>query len=256
MSFDLGGETFGILGGAVIAAIFFLAGVVKGAAAFGVPTVSMPFLVLLMPVPTAASLLVVPILVSNLVQGFQMRHGAPILKRIWPLLVVLPIMLFFSSHMINVVDSDILFALVGSLIVLLVILQLANRIPPVPTGWTTPLLAGSGMVAGLLGGVTSFYAFPSLQLFLALRLAQAEFVFAACSMFIVGALALGAGYTDLGLLSQGDAFLMSFLVIPPLLAGQQLGLWLVRRGSADRFKKIALAVLFLLGLSMVVRGVI
>ncbi|HEX4329959.1 MAG TPA: sulfite exporter TauE/SafE family protein, partial [Burkholderiales bacterium] len=54
--------------GALVAAVFLLAGLVKGVIGLGLPTLSMALLALWMPPVEAAALLIVPSLVTNLWQ--------------------------------------------------------------------------------------------------------------------------------------------------------------------------------------------
>jgi uncharacterized protein len=253
MTFEMGGETLGIVSAVLIAAIFFLAGVVKGAAAFGIPLVTMPLLAQLVPVPTAAALVVISILVSNIVQVVQMRHAAGVLRLLWPLYLVLPLTLVVSARLIKVLDPAVLFLLVGVMIELFVALQITRRLPPIPPKLCTPLLSASGLIAGIVGGATSFFAFPSIQIFLALGLAPAEFVFATSAMFVVGSIALGAGYATVGLLPQTE-LVVSALAVLPLLVGQQLGQRLSQHGSATRFRRVVMALMVFMGISMIARG--
>src|SRR3546814_5359652 len=68
-----------------VAAVFLLAGVVKGVVGLGLPTISMALLALFMPPAPAAALLVVPSLITNLWQARPIHTLAPLLRRIGPL---------------------------------------------------------------------------------------------------------------------------------------------------------------------------
>src|SRR6202035_5747013 len=70
-----------------IAGIFILAGFVKGVVGLGLPAISMGLLALVMPPADAASILVVPTVVTNI---WQMAAGPslkPIIARLWPLIL-------------------------------------------------------------------------------------------------------------------------------------------------------------------------
>ncbi len=251
---ELGGETIG--GGAVIAmaAIFFLAGLVKGGVAFGVPTVTVPLLAQLLPVRTAAALCVVPIVVSNAVQVAQTRQAAGVIRRLWPLVLTLPVTLAVSVRLIASLDAAVLYILIGSLVLVFVLLQLTGRMPPIPPKAERRVLAVSGVVSGVLGGATSFFAFPSLQVFLALGLAPAEFVFATSAMFTLGSSVIGAGLAAFGLLG-GSELIISIAALVPLLIGLQIGQALARRLSITMFRLLVLVVLAITGASMIARGI-
>lgn len=250
---ELGGAAIGIGGAVAMAAIFFLAGLVKGTVAFGLPLVAVPLLAQLMPLPTAAALSILPIIASNLVQAVQTRRAAGVLRRLWPLFLALPVTLAVSVRLIAALDAKVLSLLVGALVEIFVLLQLTGRMPAISPKAERPVLALSGVAAGVLGGATSFYAFPSLQVFLAMRLAPLEFVFATSAMFVVGSLVLGAGFAALGLL-RGNELVASLAALAPLLLGLQIGQALRRRLSIPAFRVFVLAFLALTGASMIWRG--
>ena len=66
-------------------AVFALAGVVKGVVGLGMPTVSMALLALLMPAGQAAAWLLLPSLVTNVVQMRPVAALMPVLRRLWPM---------------------------------------------------------------------------------------------------------------------------------------------------------------------------
>jgi len=66
-----------------IAAVFALAGLVKGAIGLGLPTISMGLLAVAMPPMQAAALLTVPSLVANLWQRLAGRALAVVARRLW-----------------------------------------------------------------------------------------------------------------------------------------------------------------------------
>lgn len=252
-TFTLGGQAFGLAGLALVAAAFFLAGLVKGAAAFGVPIITLPLLVHLMPVPTAAALVIIPAIVSNIVQAAQSREAAGVLRVIWPLLAALAVALALSVRLIQVLDAAALYLLIGLLIEAFVILQASGRIPPVSAAARKPLLVASGLIGGVVGGATSFYAFPALQLMLALGMTPVQFAFATSIMFICGSSVLGLGFATIGTLGSGELAL-SIAAIAPLMVGLWLGQAIVRRVSVVWFKRFVLVLMVFMGLSMIRRG--
>src|SRR5256885_17063300 len=67
---------------AAAVAVFGLAGVVKGVVGLGLPTVSMALLALFMPAGQAAAWLLLPSLVTNVVQMRAMPSLRPLLRRL------------------------------------------------------------------------------------------------------------------------------------------------------------------------------
>uniref|UniRef100_UPI00197E0F4A TSUP family transporter n=1 Tax=Burkholderia sp. Ac-20379 TaxID=2703900 RepID=UPI00197E0F4A len=76
---------------AIVVAVFAVAGLVKGMIGLGLPTVAMGLLTLAMPPAAAASLLVVPSLVTNVWQLARGPAFGALLRRLWPLLAGLAV---------------------------------------------------------------------------------------------------------------------------------------------------------------------
>ncbi len=70
----------------VIAATFFSAGLVKGVTGMGLPTVAMGILGGLLSPLAAASLLIVPSLLTNVWQLMAGMNVMPILRRLWTMM--------------------------------------------------------------------------------------------------------------------------------------------------------------------------
>src|ERR1700754_4740886 len=67
----------------IVMLTFFLAGIVKGVAGMGLPTVAMGVLSAIMPPVSAASLLVIPSFVTNFWQLFTGPNFLALIKRLW-----------------------------------------------------------------------------------------------------------------------------------------------------------------------------
>ena len=64
-----------------VALTFLLAGAVKGIIGMGLPTVSLALLTIVVGLPQAMALLLVPSFVTNVWQGLSGGHGRAILRR-------------------------------------------------------------------------------------------------------------------------------------------------------------------------------
>ena len=70
-----------------IAAVFLLAGFVKGVIGLGLPTVSMGLLAVTMPPSQALAIVIVPAVITNIWQTFVGPYLRDIIRRLWPLLI-------------------------------------------------------------------------------------------------------------------------------------------------------------------------
>src|SRR5438445_7820753 len=71
----------------LIAAVFLIAGFVKGVVGLGLPTVSMGLLAVSMAPSRAIAIVIVPAIVTNIWQTFVGPHLRDILSRLWPLMI-------------------------------------------------------------------------------------------------------------------------------------------------------------------------
>lgn len=94
-----------------IAGIFLVAGAVKGVVGLGLPTVSLALLTLVVDLPGAMALLLVPSLTTNLWQAMLGGNGRVLLIRLWPFLVMAAVTVWVGASAltrINLVLSSIL----------------------------------------------------------------------------------------------------------------------------------------------------
>src|SRR5579863_10271409 len=70
----------------LVAAVFALAGFVKGAIGLGLPTIAMGLLAIVMPPVEAAAILILPSLLTNIWQMIAGPSLSSILWRLWPMM--------------------------------------------------------------------------------------------------------------------------------------------------------------------------
>nr|WP_312989998.1 sulfite exporter TauE/SafE family protein [Comamonas koreensis] len=236
----------------LLTATFLFAGMVKGVTGMGLPTVAMGLLGTVMPPAMAATLLVVPSLVTNVWQLFSGGAVAALVRRLWPMLAAMVIGTVGGSALLVRVDPRWSgFALGSALIVYAVyaLLAPALSIPRALEAWLSPLV---GLVTGMVTGATGVFAMPAVPYLGALGLHKDELVQALGLSFSISTLALAAG------LLANDAFRLSQLglsslsVIPALL-GMWLGTRVRARISPQRFRQCFLLLLLVLGLELASR---
>src|SRR5581483_227204 len=84
-----------------IAAVFLLAGFVKGVIGLGLPTVSMGLLAVAMAPAHALAIVIVPAILTNLWQTFAGPYLLAIVKRLWPLLLGLVAGIWLNADMMT-----------------------------------------------------------------------------------------------------------------------------------------------------------
>jgi uncharacterized membrane protein YfcA len=234
----------------VVALVFLLAGACKGLIGLGLPTISIGLLALIMPPAEAATLLILPSLITNIAQASG-PHLAGLLRRLWPMLVALLPGTLAGSYVITAGSAALPFLGLSLLAyagwgLLSPPLQLARaleRRSAVPVG-----LAG-----GLVTGATGVFVVPVVPWLTALGLPRDVLVQALGLGFLASTISLGAA---LGMQGQVTAELAggSALALVPALAGQWLGARLRSRVPPPLFRRIFFVALLALGAQLAWRG--
>lgn len=238
----------------LLALIFMASGTVKGLSGFGMPFIAVPgaTIVLNVPISQAIAWVLVSGVATNTVQLIQTRREWRVLREVWPLVVTVLVGMTLSVQLLSVLDSRLTTLILGAVMVLSVGAQLWRGWVILPERRIFAMVTG-GAVAGLFGGLTSFYGFPSLQVLVASGLRKDTFIFAASFLLFSGTLVLAAGLGSQGLMTPLDALISAILLVPALI-GMALGQRLRRALSPEKFTRVVLFVLLATGLSLVVRS--
>lgn len=243
-------DTFTIL---VIAAAFVLAGLSKGVIGFGLPLISVPICASVVSVPLAIALTAAPILLSNIYQAFQGGRQGLVTRRFWPLLVTLVVGVLAGAQVLTRADHNTIAVVVGTLLLVFVAAQLFDIKPNIPERAERRLNPVIGIVAGLLGGVSSMFGPIAITYLVALRLPKDMFISTIGVFYLFGIVPLYATLVVNGVISR-DEIIGSVLVCIPLYAGLFFGTWLRDHISQALFQKALMVGLVLISLNLIRRG--
>src|SRR4029078_5338885 len=127
---------------AVATSTFVLAGFVKGVVGLGLPTVAMGLLAIVMTPAQAASLLVVPWLLTNVWQATG-PVLVPLVRRLWPMLLGICLGTWLGRGLLTADDGTRASVGLGVVLVLYGILGLPSVeffLPPSLEPWLSPLI--------------------------------------------------------------------------------------------------------------------
>jgi len=232
-----------------IGGVFVIAGGVKGMAGLGLPTVAMGLLSLALPASQAASLLLLPSLVTNVWQALAGPALARLTRRL-------------CAMWLGVVAGT-LFGILPSLgagaeagkgwlgVVLIAygawgLLRPPLDLTPAQERWLGPL---AGYVTGAITAATGVFVVPAVPYLQALRLSKEELVQGLGLSFTVSTFALAGHLYRAGGL-DGSGLSLSAAAVVPALAGLWLGERLRRRMSDRTFRIGFYVALMLLGGAM------
>lgn len=241
--------------GTLIAATLalFLAATVKGFVGMGLPTVALALMTLVLDPRLAISLILVPMLVSNLWQAVRGEPVTQVARRYWRFAVALAVCVAFSVWLTRSASDRLLLFTLGAIIVVFTGLSWKNLIPEVPQRLSHPFEFGMGALGGLIGGMTAAWAGP-IAIFLATkRVPRDAFVQATGFLIAAGSLPLMLTYFAVGHVN-GELFVASFLLLLPTFAGFSLGEALRKRTDPELFRRVFLLVFLGLGLNLLYRA--
>jgi len=233
--------------------VFLLAGTVKGVIGLGLPTVAMGLLALVMPPAEAAALLVVPSLVTNLMQLRPWSALPAMLRRLGGMQAGVCAGTLVGAWGLGAPAGEWAGVALGGALVAYAIWGLSGArlsMPAAAEAWAGPLV---GALTGLVTAATGVFVLPAVPYLQALGLQRDELVQAMGVSFTVSTLALAVGLSAQGAYSMSTAA-SSLAMQLPALAGMALGRWLRCRLSPALFKTFFFVGLALLGAHMVVRG--
>lgn len=236
-----------------IAATFFAAGATKGISGMGLPTVSMGLLGLFMPPASAAALLVLPSLLTNVLQCLG-RHFLAICAVLWPMWLGI-----FAGALLTPLPSlasgaATVRAGLGALLIAYAAYGLAR--PAVTLRLRRPmLLATALLVGGLTGALTAatgVFIVPMVMFLQMLAFEKERMVQALGLSFTVCTLALGV---SLGWKASWQAWssVEGGLALACAFAGMGLGVRLRERISAAGFRTMLFVVFGVLGLALIAK---
>ena len=237
---------FGLI---VIAAILFVAGTTKGMIGIGLPTVAIPLLSIVLPLPTAVAALAIPVLITNLAQAFGADRIGAAFRVLWPTLAGTAGGIMIGVRLLTCLSPDILKPVIGvALIGVATLMFLAPRLH-CPDRFATIASPIAGIGSGILGGLAGQSA-PIMSLYLLSRGITGNRFVQYCSLYLIfSSIGLTLALGSAGAISWGGATVSTACSIPILL-----GMWVGRRVRAGipeaLSRKLVLGMVVLGGLSM------
>jgi uncharacterized protein len=229
-----------------IAAIFVLAGFVKGAIGLGLPSVSMGLMAIVMTPGQAAAMVVVPSLVTNFWQMVAGPHFQALVKRLGGLLIAACVGTWLGAGWLTGPYAHYGVIALGLLLIIYAVISLAAVRISVSRDkevWLGPL---AGLISGLLTAATGVFVIPAIIYMQGIGLEKEELVQALGLSFTVSTIALSFNLIAAGVLNfslAGNAVAALCAAIVGMWIGQALRL----RLDQATFRRWFFIALLLLG---------
>lgn len=236
-----------------VAAVFVLAGTVKGVIGLGLPTVSMGLLAIVLPPVEAAALLIVPSLLTNVWQMFGGPCLGRLVRRLAPMQIGIIAGTWAGAGWLAGDYAGLGSAALGIALVLYALTGLANvrfAIPPQAQLWLGPL---TGAVTGLITAATGVFVIPAVPYLQAIGLEKEELVQALGLCFTVSTVALAVNLSSVVAPSTSLALAASGALAMALI-GMGLGQVLRQRMHPTTFRRCFFGGLLALGIYLAARA--
>lgn len=238
---------------ALICAAFLIGGGVKGMLGLGLPLTAVALMSTFLDLRMAIPLLVIPVIVTNIWQGFRGDQMAAILRRYWTLFGCSCIGIWLGTVALFRIDPAILITTLGVVVCVFTVINLFALRLTVPARSMVFLSPAVGLFSGVLSGTTGSLGAPVVMYFQALGLPKDTFVQALGLQFLITAAVWMVALVEQGAL-KGPGFAISALAVAPAAVGMVAGQWLRNRLSQERFSTWVYAFLFLVGLNLIRKG--
>ena len=231
-----------------IAAVFLLAGFVKGVIGLGLPTVSMGLLAVTMPPAQALAIVIVPAVVTNIWQTFVGPYLRDIVRRLWPLMIGTAIGIWLNRGIADRPLCALVAIALGLLLVVYATIGLgkfAFTVARRDEKWVGGIV---GVATGVISAATGVQVIPSMPFMQAIGMEKDELVQALGVFFTVATLGLTIDLHHIRTIDGGDRAsgrgsdgLLSF-------AGMFIGQAVRGRMPAEAFRRWFLIAMIFLGL--------
>lgn len=238
----------------LIGAVFLSAGIVKGVSGMGLPTFSIALLGLVIPPATAATLVLLPSLITNVAQCLG-PNTRTLLRRLWPLWLGSAAATLFSPLPDLGSAGPATRLTLGAVLMAYGIWGLAR--PSLPDFSRHPRSASgvAGVLSGVLTAATGVFVMPLVPYLQTLRLEKDAFVQALGISFLVATLALAARLGHIAATSGASVPLTGHaLALVTACVGVWLGARLRQRLPVPVFQRALYSVFIALGALMLARA--
>ena len=234
----------------VVALALGLGGFVKGATGMGLPMVAIPLLATAFDLPSALSMLVAPVIVTNLWQAWEFRSHRVATPFLGLMLAFGFVGVLAGTYLLTSLPRDGVSLLLGAVLVTFVALRITRPPPPIGVQLGRLLAPAVGFLSGVLQGTTGLASPVSLPYLLAMRLEREAYLFAVSSIFLLFAATQGISLWFVGLM-RPDALLAGVAGLVPIAVLMPIGNALGRAMNRRAFDVVTLSLLTIMAATLI-----
>jgi hypothetical protein len=236
-----------------VGAALLLAAFVKGTTGFGFPLIATPTVALLLDIRTAITILIIPNILMDVAQIFRGSFPSAIIKRFGWLLFLTVFGVFLGTKVLVMLPIWALNLSLGVMVLAFVVSNFFRFEPAIPPRLERLSSPAIGLAVGFLNGMTNA-AGPVLASYLySLKLPKTEFVRSISTIFMITKISQLVAVSTWNLFTY-ETLRLSAGVTVFVLLGFYFGLKAQDRVNQKTFNRGLLAILFAIGVMLVVRG--
>lgn len=236
----------------LVAAAFALAGFAKGIVGFGLPTISIGLLAMVMPPTQAAAIMLLPSFVTNIWQMLQGGALGELARKLWPMLVGLCIGTWSGMGWMEGAAGRYGTSVLGVVVCLYALVTMASLKLAVPRRHERITSLVVGVITGLLNATTGVFVIPAVPYMQALGLEKTRLVQALGLFFVVSTAALAVNIAASGVVSAATMPLAPLALVAACI-GMYFGQVARKRMPVETFRGAFLGSLFVLGVWLTFR---
>lgn len=229
---------------------FVAGGFVKGALGLGLPVSVVSIMSLTTDIRTAAMLVLVPVLATNLWQCMHSKRWLTTYRQYWRLTLSMSCILLLTSFVSVNFSQHWLTLTVGVVVVLFAVANLWLNSVTISLRWDTSAQYATGLATGILGGLSGLIVVPLAIYFTARNLNKELFIASTAPFFFLGAALLCIGYGSGGALGT-ELLLQSVVMVIPAIVGLLLGERARQYIPEEKFRSLVLIIFMLTGFSLI-----
>ena len=232
---------------------FIVSGIIKGFLGLGLPSTAMGLLTLVIEPIHAISIMVAPILFSNIFQYARSSQPYKTFTELKVFALSIIVSIFVTSLFITAYPKSLLTIAIGSSMVIFSLNQWFGFKIQIGPSYSFQVLIGT--LSGVLGGLSSIWSPPVAMYLIARDYNKEDFISATGFLFMVGGIPLGLGLYFAGVLTFAIA-IQSFAALIFVLIGFRIGEYLRSFVNQQTFRNSVLVAFIILGSRLIYEGVI
>ena len=232
---------------------FIVSGIIKGFLGLGLPSTAMGLLTLVIEPIHAISVMVAPILFSNIFQYARSPKPYKTFTELKVFALSIIVSIFVTSLFITAYPKSLLTIAIGSSMVIFSLNQWFGFKIQIGPSYSFQVLIGT--LSGVLGGLSSIWSPPVAMYLIARDYNKEDFISATGFLFMVGGIPLGLGLYFAGVLTFAIA-IQSFAALIFVLIGFRIGEYLRSFVNQQTFRNSVLVAFIILGSRLIYEGAI